>query len=578
MNIKIKRPFSRSISLLAVLLTIALLSSCGKKKPEQHVCHATITEISNGTMLVTPVEGSDELRSSDAFHVPLQNMPSSPEPFEGDIVEIIYEGGILETYPAGFEKIISIQIVDAAAGAGPDAGAQNGGGNSDAQDGGISEAPDNGNSGAPDNGNSNAPGGGISEQQEAGNASVSGPYGQISVNVPDTWIWKAHPVDAPADEEGLSYGLYGLTLYPALASSGRLDLFCTDSFGVCGTGLVQEEGTLAGGRAVYGTYDDHEHWDYIIFGENDPAKSSVQIVAQHTECTWSPEMWDEAIAILDSMRFDPSKAQGGVGQFIRESENDEIGVIMEMHNILPTGATVRFRQYDKRETGELIYGTAFFLEKKNGESWEPVPMIIENAAFTEEGYIIPPEGQSEIETNWEWLYGTLSPGTYRIEKTVIDHRDNGNKNYTFYAQFLLANAPDPEDPDGSGNSAAAGGSAAAGSSAETDFDVSDPKWNWIKWDADGDGVKEEISFEYNDLGDEAPSYIQVTLYKGNKELEGMIDRAYALKKIVVREDDDGEYLLVDYEMGDYYSHNAVGQCTIRLRDGKLEVASLTSGF
>ncbi len=65
-------------------------------------------------------------------------------------------------------------------------------------------------------------------------------------------------------------------------------------------------------------------------------------------------------------------------------------------------------------------------------------MVIDNAAFTEEGYSIPPEGESKIETDWNWLYGVLDPGTYRIRKTVIDHRDSGNKEYTLYAQFLIA--------------------------------------------------------------------------------------------------------------------------------------------
>ena len=52
--------------------------------------------------------------------------------------------------------------------------------------------------------------------------------------------------------------------------------------------------------------------------------------------------------------------------------------------------------------------------------------------------MIRPEGEAEIETDWNWIYGVLEPGTYRIIKSVIDHRDSGNKAYTLYAQFLIA--------------------------------------------------------------------------------------------------------------------------------------------
>ena len=115
------------------------------------------------------------------------------------------------------------------------------------------------------------------------------------------------------------------------------------------------------------------------------------------------------------------------------------------------------------------------------------------------------------------------------------------------------------------------GNNAAGFEEESvgDFDVSGPKWNSINWDADGDGTEEEVLFEYQDLGDEAPSYIQVTLYFDDEQLENMIDRAYGLTRIFAKEDEEGPFLLVGYTMGDYYSHDAEEQCILRLRDGNL---------
>ena len=132
--------------------------------------------------------------------------------------------------------------------------------------------------------------------------SVGGPYGEISVNVPDTWSYE--PVHV--DEEGLMYGLYGLILKPIEAQEGQIELVCADNFGVCGTGLSQEEITLATVKAHVGIYDDHEHWDFITIGGGNP-----QIVIQHTDCdSWTDKMWDEAMTILDTMRWNTDKSEG----------------------------------------------------------------------------------------------------------------------------------------------------------------------------------------------------------------------------------------------------------------------------
>lgn len=269
------------------------------------------------------------------------------------------------------------------------------------------------------------------EPAKEGTAEIIGPYGAISVSIPDTWIIE----EAPVDSNKMMYGLYGLILKPADADDGQIELFCIDSFGVCGTGLEQKDITLAGGKVSFGTYDNHDHWDYIVFGEGKP-----QIVAQHTDCdSWTDEMWEDALLILDTMKFDTTKTSGGIGQYIPESEDDTIAVMMSVTDVTPSGLTVHFRQYDKRDTEELTYGQAYTLQMQDGDSWENVPTIIDNGAFTDEGYILPNEGEADMVTDWEWLYGKLSPGTYRITKTIVDSKPVGNNPlYFLSAQFVIA--------------------------------------------------------------------------------------------------------------------------------------------
>lgn len=72
---------------------------------------ATITEIQETDFLVEPIEGSEELKSSDVFSVSNVdvNMPADIE--VGDQVEIFYNGQIQETDPARLEGVERIEAV-----------------------------------------------------------------------------------------------------------------------------------------------------------------------------------------------------------------------------------------------------------------------------------------------------------------------------------------------------------------------------------------------------------------------------------------------------------------------------------
>lgn len=80
--------------------------------PSTRTLQATVTKIENSTMLVKPVEGSWELNSSDVFSVPIKNMDSSKEPQVGDMIEILYGGGIAEIYPAELQNIVQIRVIE----------------------------------------------------------------------------------------------------------------------------------------------------------------------------------------------------------------------------------------------------------------------------------------------------------------------------------------------------------------------------------------------------------------------------------------------------------------------------------
>lgn len=266
---------------------------------------------------------------------------------------------------------------------------------------------------------------------ETATAGQDGPYGKISLSIPDGWRYETCPMDSGK----LTNGLYGIRFYPEDATEGYIDLFYIDSFGVCGTGLVEETATIAGNPARIGTYDNHAYWDFISFQGD---CSGIVALTCNAEDWW--EAYEEQVMdILGTLSFDTSIKEGSAYIYSPQSEADEIGLLFELKKITPTGATLVFHQYDeKAPTGELEYGDAFVLEVLKNDQWEEVPATLSEYAFNAIAYTIPSRDSSERELDWEWIYGALEPGNYRMKKEIMDFRASGDfDKYTVYAQFIL---------------------------------------------------------------------------------------------------------------------------------------------
>lgn len=123
-----------------------------------------------------------------------------------------------------------------------------------------------------------------------------------------------------------------------------------------------------------------------------------------------------------------------------ESKINKIGLSFTLKNISRTGATLVFTQGNEgTPTGELEYGDDYTLEIQKNGKWEQAPIVLEgDYGFNSIAYIIPSKAASERELKWEWLYGALSTGDYRIVKSILDFRGPGNfDKYTISAQFRL---------------------------------------------------------------------------------------------------------------------------------------------
>lgn len=99
-----------SIICLCSLVSI-MLCACGNSTDgitETVTFQATVIETTNNSILVEPIEGSPELRSSDQFSIPNKG---GLELQTGNVIEIEYNGDILESYPAQLGEVYNITIV-----------------------------------------------------------------------------------------------------------------------------------------------------------------------------------------------------------------------------------------------------------------------------------------------------------------------------------------------------------------------------------------------------------------------------------------------------------------------------------
>ena len=110
------------------------------------------------------------------------------------------------------------------------------------------------------------------------------------------------------------------------------------------------------------------------------------------------------------------------------------GITLTAENVTSTSATIKCMQSGGDATGELQTGSWYILEKWTQETgWKEMPYIIQGEiGWTAEAWMVPKDDTCEWEVNWEWLYGTLPKGKYRIGKEIMNFRGTGDYDRVIY--------------------------------------------------------------------------------------------------------------------------------------------------
>ena len=156
-------------------------------------------------------------------------------------------------------------------------------------------------------------------------------YANMSLELPAGWAYQVREYDEESDR-------FGIDFWPENESEGKIRLdYYMNGFGVCGTGLAEEQIWIGQGyKALQGTYDNNAIWDFISVR----GLPGSYVIDTENVSSWWDVYEEQAMGILDSMRL----AEG----IIHEYSAIEIA----------TQATKNEYQYDRAKfdfcTGEWV--------------------------------------------------------------------------------------------------------------------------------------------------------------------------------------------------------------------------------
>lgn len=116
------------------------------------------------------------------------------------------------------------------------------------------------------------------------------------------------------------------------------------------------------------------------------------------------------------------------------------GIIMEVDNVTENGLTIVCNHSGGENAAQLNTGSYYVLQKLVKTEWVDVEYLPQEyeVAWTSEAWIIQKESTTQWDVNWEWLYGKLSAGEYRIGKEIMNFRGTGDYDTEMvYAVFII---------------------------------------------------------------------------------------------------------------------------------------------
>jgi hypothetical protein len=119
------------------------------------------------------------------------------------------------------------------------------------------------------------------------------------------------------------------------------------------------------------------------------------------------------------------------------------GLTLSAKNVTSTGLTLVVTQSGGNPSGELMTGEPYRLITLVDDTWKvveelPLPDGVDGRGFNSIGYLIQKGETKEFDINWDWIFGELPKGTYRLIKEFIDIRETANYDpFEYWVEFVI---------------------------------------------------------------------------------------------------------------------------------------------
>lgn len=121
-----------------------------------------------------------------------------------------------------------------------------------------------------------------------------------------------------------------------------------------------------------------------------------------------------------SSQYLPDTLQKAIS-FDYVQSGDPWGISCYVKDLTNHSMTFQIEQFDGSYEGQLQTGEWFQIYQRKEDEWEALPTNpLIDYAFASVAYPIAKNDITEFEIEWEWLYGELEPGDYRLDKEVMD--------------------------------------------------------------------------------------------------------------------------------------------------------------
>ena len=201
---------------------------------------------------------------------------------------------------------------------------------------------------------------------------------------------------------------------------------------------ITKEVNIDGQWEIFKKYDLYDNkldglkYCYYIKGHlNNAAVNTEMIVLSEEENVTFNDIHDPLL----SSQYIPNSDKGVTHyNFI---SSDKWGITLYAEDVTPKGMTLKIEQFGGNPTGRLEYGAAYTLETTVNDEWKPVETATgEPLVWNALGYSVKMNDISGITINWEYGYGELKPGYYRLEKEFMDFRAPGDFDKETYEVYF----------------------------------------------------------------------------------------------------------------------------------------------